>query len=178
MLGSALQSWWIVCCEKSDSVPQKPSVTCASGSWTCQYWIRETLTEIRRKYWIPRLRSLTRQLLFRRKLEGTSFRSPPPPPLPVFKLKEDTQPLLTALILLVQFTFEGVSWICLFSCYVTRAVHLEPTPDQSSETIIKKFSARRGLPTKFISAWQWKNIQGCFKVPEVCFQRWQGQGIS
>ena len=45
-------------------------------------------------------------------------------------------------------------WICLFTCYVTRAVHLEVVADQSTETFLrclKKFSARRGLPAKFIS---------------------------
>jgi hypothetical protein len=52
---------------------------------------------------------------------------------------------------------DGVSqkaWICLFTCYVTRAIHLEATPDQSTETFLrclKRFAARRGLPTKFIS---------------------------
>ena len=37
---------------------------------------------------------------------------------------------------------------------MTRAVHLEATPDQSTETFLrclKRFSARRGLPSKFIS---------------------------
>ena len=126
--------------------------------------IRETMTEIRRKYWIPRVRSLTRQLIHQcvvcRKLEGTSFKPPPPPPLPTFRVKEDPA-----------FTYTGVdfagpiyvrgsddvsqkAWICLFTCYVTRAVHLEATSDQSTETFLrclKRFSARRGLPTKFIS---------------------------
>ncbi len=97
-------------------------------------WIRETLTEIRRKYWIPQLRSLTRQLLFRRKLEGTFADHHHLHHFLCLSWRK-TQPLLIpALILLVQFTFKGVSqkaWICLFSCYVMRAVHLEATPDDS-----------------------------------------------
>ena len=45
-------------------------------------------------------------------------------------------------------------WISLFTCYVTRAVHLDVVPDQSTQSFIrclKRFSARRGLPAKFIS---------------------------
>ena len=45
-------------------------------------------------------------------------------------------------------------WICLFTCFVTRAVHLDAVPDQSTQTFIrclKRFTARRGLPHKFIS---------------------------
>ncbi len=130
----------------------------------CHDGIRQTLTEVRRKYWIPRVRSLTRQVIYHcvicRKFEGTSFKPPPPPPLPVFRVKDDPA-----------FTYTGVdfagpiyvrgsdgasqkSWIYLFTCYVTRAVHLDATPNQSTDTFLrclKRFSARRGLPSKFIS---------------------------
>ena len=54
---------------------------------------KETLTEVRRKYWIPRVRSLTRQLIHHcflcKKFEGTPFKTPPPPPLPTCRVKED-----------------------------------------------------------------------------------------
>ena len=45
-------------------------------------------------------------------------------------------------------------WIVLFTCYVTRAVHLDVVPDMSTSAFIrcmKRFSARRGVPTRFIS---------------------------
>lgn len=45
-------------------------------------------------------------------------------------------------------------WIALFTCYVTRAVHLEVVPDQSTPAFVrclKRFAARRGLPRRFIS---------------------------
>ena len=126
--------------------------------------IRETLTEVRRKYWIPRVRSLTKQLIHQcvscRKLEGTSFKPPPPPPLPTFRVKEDPAFSYTGVDFAGPIHVHGSddvsqkAWICLFTCYVTRAVHLEATPDQTTETFLrclKKFSARRGLPTKFIS---------------------------
>ena len=122
--------------------------------------VKETLTKIRRKYWIPRIRSLARQFIHRcvlcRRLEGPPFKPPPPPPLPTFRVKE-----------VPAFTYTGVDfagplqvrsydkvWICLFTCYVTRAVHLDVVPDQATETFLRclrRFAARRGLPAKFIS---------------------------
>ena len=42
----------------------------------------------------------------------------------------------------------------LFTCYITRAVHLDAVPDQSTPAFIrclKRFVARRGLPRRFIS---------------------------
>ena len=48
----------------------------------------------------------------------------------------------------------GKAWICLFTCLVTRALHLEVVLNMSTETFIrclKRFAARRGLPQRFIS---------------------------
>lgn len=45
-------------------------------------------------------------------------------------------------------------WIALFTCYVTRAVHLETVSNQTTIAFInclKRFTARRGLPKRFIS---------------------------
>ena len=45
-------------------------------------------------------------------------------------------------------------WICLFTCCVTRAIHLELVLDMSTTTFIrcvKRFAARRGLPRSFLS---------------------------
>ena len=45
-------------------------------------------------------------------------------------------------------------WICLFTCCVTRAVHLEIVPDLSADSFLrcfKRFTARRGIPHKMIS---------------------------
>lgn len=44
-------------------------------------------------------------------------------------------------------------WICLFTCYVTRATHLEPVLDLPTATFIhclEKFTARRGLPKRIV----------------------------
>ena len=50
-------------------------------------------------------------------------------------------------------SFSKKVWIALFTCYVTRAVHLEVVPDQSTPAFVrclKRFAARRGLPRLFI----------------------------
>ena len=125
--------------------------------------IKETLTEIRQTFWIPRVRSLTRQLIYQcvlfRKLEGLSFKPLPPPPLPTFRVREGPAFIYTGVDFAGPLHVRGYEtstqvWICLFTCYVTRAVHLDVVADQSTETFLrclKRFSARRGLPAKFIS---------------------------
>ena len=54
--------------------------------------VKETLTEVRRKFWIVRGRSLTKAILFRcvvsKRYEGAPLSGPPAPPLPEFRVKE------------------------------------------------------------------------------------------
>ena len=106
---------------------------------------------------------LTRQVLHKcvicRRHEGRPFPNPPPPPLPSFRVK-----------MAPPFSFVGVdfagplftksehssqkTWICLFTCCVTRAVHLDLVPNLTTPTFIlclKRFIARRGLPRKIVS---------------------------
>ena len=145
--------------------------------------VKETLTETRRRFWIPKGRSLTRCIVHRcilcRRFEGVPFQGPPPPPLPDFRVKEDPA-----------FTYTGVdfagplsirvpgtsttskAWVCLFTCFVTRAVHLDAVSDQSTQTFIrclKRFAARRGLPRKFISD-NGKTFKAADKYIKVVFK--------
>lgn len=50
--------------------------------------VKETLTDVRRRFWVVKGRSLVRAIIHRcipcRRFEGASFATPPPPPLPVF----------------------------------------------------------------------------------------------
>ena len=131
----------------------------------CHNGVKETLTELRSRFWVVRGRSLTRAVVHRctvcKRFEGEPFKGPPPPPLPGFRIKEDPA-----------FSYTGVdfagplfvrdanpagsakAWICLFTCLVTRAVHLDIVCEQSTNTFVlclKRFAARRGLPRKFLS---------------------------
>jgi len=45
-------------------------------------------------------------------------------------------------------------WICLYTCCVTRAVHLNIVPGLTAEAFLRsfhRFTARRGLPLKIVS---------------------------
>ena len=119
-----------------------------------------------------------RQTLFHcsvcRRFGALSYSAPPPPPLPPFRVQEEPP-----------FTFSGVDfagplyvksstpckaedkvWICLFTCCVVRAVHLEVVVNLSVPTFIrclKRFISRRGLPRRIVSD-NGKTFKGAAKV--------------
>ncbi|XP_070571330.1 uncharacterized protein [Ptychodera flava] len=48
----------------------------------------------------------------------------------------------------------GTAYVCLFTCAVTRAIHLQVVPDMSTKTFMhafRRFAARRSLPTRMLS---------------------------
>ena len=96
-----------------------------------------------------------------RRAEGRFYDVPGPPPLPVFRVAEEPA-----------FTFTGVDfagplyvksskcdlggkvWVCVHTCCVTRAIHLDILSNMSLEFFIrsfKRFVARRGLPRRVVS---------------------------
>ena len=127
--------------------------------------VKETLTETRRKFWIPKGRSLVRYLIHHcvlcRTFEGAPFKGPPPPPLPVFRVKEDPAFSYSGVDFAVPLTIRADNathsnkvWICLFTCLVTWAVHLDVVTNMSTHSFLrclKRFVPRRGLPRKFVS---------------------------
>ena len=126
--------------------------------------VKETLTELRSKYWIIQGRNFIKSLIHQcrvcRRHEGKSYRAPPPPPLPAFRVEEAPPFSYTGVDfagpLYVSSDSSGVKkvWICLYTCCVVRAVHLELVFDMSTPTFIrcfKRFVARRGLPSKILS---------------------------
>jgi hypothetical protein len=127
--------------------------------------VKETLTEIRAKYWIIGGRSLVQSIIHKcvicRRFEGRPLTAPPAPPLPSFRVNEAPPFAYTAIDfagpMYLKCRGESSSnkvWICLFTYCVTRAIHLELVPDMTTTTFVrclKRFSARRGLPRKIIS---------------------------
>mgnify|MGYP002803939534 CR=1 FL=1 len=120
--------------------------------------VKSTLTEIRSKYWIVRRRRFVRKLIHRcaicRRIEENGYIPPDPPALPAFRTTKDHP-----------FTFTGVdfaeplyvkqsnkmekTYLVLYTCAVSRAVHLDLVNDMSTEAFIrslKRFTARRGIP--------------------------------
>ena len=127
--------------------------------------VKETLTEVRSKYWIVGGRSLVKSFIHKcitcRRFDGMPLHATPAPPLPEFRVNEappfsnSAVDFAGPLYVRSQRVSEGNKiWICLFTCCVTRAVHLELVLDLSAVTFIrclKRFAARRGLPRRIVS---------------------------
>ena len=95
-----------------------------------------------------------------RRFEGKSYHAPPPPPLPNYRVQEAPPFTITGVDfagpLYVRSPDGGQKkvWICLYTCCVVRAVHLDPAPNMCAPTFLrsfKRFAARRGLPSRVIS---------------------------
>ena len=85
---------------------------------------------------------------------------PPPPLLPAFRVQEappftNTGVDFAGLLYITNLgKVQSKAWIVLYTCCVTRAIHLELVSDMSAHTFIrsfKRFSSRRGLPALMIS---------------------------
>lgn len=125
--------------------------------------IAQTLSLVRQRYWIPQGRSTVRKILKACKIcqkhEGGPYKMPLMPPLPTERVS-----------VAAPFTNTGIDyfgplyiktkgdtqkvWVCLYTCLVTRAVHLELMQDMSAYQFLlgfRRFIARHGKPNKVIS---------------------------
>ena len=151
--------------------------------------VSQCLSQIRYKYWIPQGRATVRSVLkgciVCRRHEGGSYRMPTMAPLPGTRVTEAiafTRTGLDYLGPMIIKTPEGQMklWVCLFTCMVTRAIHLELLQDMSAEEFLfgfRRFISQRGSPIEIISdnALQfktasqtldllWKNVITCDDV--------------
>ena len=94
-----------------------------------------------------------------RKICGTAYNPPDPPPLPKARLQE-TRPFeitgvdFTGALCVKQSGIESKAYICLFTCATTRAIHLEVVTDLTVPTFIlafRRFAARKSLPKLMMS---------------------------
>ena len=128
--------------------------------------VKETLAELRSKFWIPKGRQLVRYILNRcvkcKKLHGVPFKPVKHASLPQNRVSQ------TAAFTHVGVDFAGPlfvksndtqkqmkkTYICLFTCSTSRALHLELVHDLSTEAFIRclrRFIARRGTPVSITS---------------------------
>ena len=119
--------------------------------------VRETLAELRSLYWVIRGRQIVKKLLRScvtcRRHEGTPCQGVPPPPLPAFRVNRSRPFQVTGVDFAgpLYVKTSGASsttkvWMVLYTCYVTRAVHLDLVPDMTAETFLRslrRFVARR-----------------------------------
>ena len=150
--------------------------------------IRDTLTEVRSQYWIIGGRSLIKKLLHKckacRVIQSRHLQAPPPP-LPSFRVQENPPFVNTGVDyagpLFVKEKEKDACkqkvWISLFTCCVTRAVHLELVNDLTSHAFIrcfKRFTARRGVPALVVSD-NGTTFKGASKTLQKIIQRTEVQ---
>ena len=130
--------------------------------------VKDTLTELRSRFWIPQGRSFVRQFISRcvvcRRYASSCYKAPPPPPLPDYRVRESSPftaigvdyagPLVikhhahtpyhithtqNQRVQNAHTTHSGKAWVCLFTCCTSRAVHSELVTDLSPLSFIRCF---------------------------------------
>lgn len=125
--------------------------------------INDTLTLVRERYWVLRGRRATKEIVKScvtcRRIEGHPYTSSPAAELPSERVSEDPPfshsgiDFAGPLYISSNGTAEK-TYICLFTCAATRAVHLELVRDMGVESFLlcfRRFASRRGLPATLIT---------------------------
>ena len=125
--------------------------------------IRDTLTAVRETHWIVKGRAAVKKVLRRcvtcKRYEGKPMTMPHSPQLPQDRVSSQAPFSMTGVDfagpLYVQVAGQSVkTYVCLFTCGSTRALHLELTQDLTAESFLlafRRFTGRRGLPLKIMS---------------------------
>ena len=125
--------------------------------------VSHTLAQVRSEYWILKGRASVKEVLKGcrtcRKWEGGPYKMPSMPPLPSQRVTQSHPFTHTGLDYFGPLYIRDNSgsrkvWVCLFTCLVVRAVHLELIRDMTSEQFLlcmRRFIARHGTPHSFIS---------------------------
>lgn len=126
--------------------------------------VRETLAELRSKFWVPKGRQCVKKVLNKcvvcKKLEGKAYGAPCSAALPEFRVTEAPPFSKVGVDFAGPFYVKSQTasmtkvYIALFSCCVTRALHLELVKDLSAEAFtraLRRFAARRGTPVLIVS---------------------------
>ena len=110
--------------------------------------IRETLNLLRQKYWIPRARELVKSIVRKcitcRKLEGLPYSTVFCPDFPRMSVNDQPPFANTGLDFAGPLTVaskgnndgEKKFYVCLFTCMLTRAVHLELVESLNVESFL------------------------------------------
>ena len=134
----------------------------------CHLGVSSTVAEIRRSFYVPHLRRHVRKVVGRcnecRRLQSRAFKTEEAP-LPSFRIRPSIVFRSTGIDhfgpLNLKDEKQKKAYVLLFSCAVTRAVHLELVPDTTAKETylaIQRFIDRRGQCKFFIS-----DNASCFK---------------
>uniref|UniRef100_A0A0K8WD06 Pro-Pol polyprotein n=1 Tax=Bactrocera latifrons TaxID=174628 RepID=A0A0K8WD06_BACLA len=129
----------------------------------CHQNTEATIGDIRRNYWVPRLRSVLRNVIASCNVYRLNKATPSAPwmgPLPSDRLTPYVRPFsytgldyFGPVTLTVRRSTEK-RWVALFTCLTVRAVHLELAHDLSTDSCIialRNFVNRRGAPKRIRS---------------------------
>ena len=124
----------------------------------------DVLAHLRGRWWIPRgrlvVKSIIKKCITCKKVSGRPYTPPAMPPLPGGRVIQAKPFSVCGLdytgAISIKNDGSGVNkaYICLFTCIVTRAVHLEVVYSLSEEDFIRaltKFSSRRSYPSVMYS---------------------------
>ncbi|XP_063411653.1 uncharacterized protein LOC134694568 [Mytilus trossulus] len=118
---------------------------------------------MRQTYWIPQGRSEVKRVLRKcticKRGEGGPYKMPLMPPLPKKRVNESAPFTYTGVdyfgpIFVKSDTGSKKVWVCLYTCLVVRAIHMELMQDMSAEEILlgfRRFIARWGNPKQIMS---------------------------
>jgi transposase InsO family protein len=126
--------------------------------------VNDTMAFVRQRFWVPRLRQLTRSLINRcvicRFVDGRSYSKLPSPPYPSFRINA-SEPFSNVgvdfagpLFVMGEGRRTKKAYILLFTCMWTRAIHLELVSDLSASSCVsglRRLFGRRGVPQTILS---------------------------
>ena len=107
--------------------------------------VSQCLSQVRHKYWVlhgrAAVKSSIQSCLVCRRHEGGPYKLPSMPPLPGKRIREATPFSRTGLDYLGPFYIRTKDetqkvWVCLFTCLVVRAVHLDLILDMTTEEFL------------------------------------------
>ena len=123
-----------------------------------------TMTKVRSRYWIPKLRKLVKKVRRNchgcKRFQAMAYAAPPPGRLPITRT-EGVNPFQVIgvdyagpLRYRISRQREGKAYVLLYACSLTRGVYLDLLPSLETEeclTSLKKFIGRRGRPERIYS---------------------------
>ena len=125
---------------------------------------RATLAELRSKFWVTKGRQCVKRVIRNcficKKLEGKAFNSPPTAMLPDFRVTESPPFSKVGVDFAGPLYYKdnkgemSKCYIALFTCCVTRAVHLELVENLLTSTFVnclRRVCSRRGTPSVMVS---------------------------
>ena len=149
-------------------LPSKHRVTTliveAAHKYCMHFGVGYVTSYLRTKYWIPKIRQVVKKVQYKcvtcKRLQGSKYAQAPEPPLPDVRVQQVAPFQVTGIDYTGAINVKGVNkeeekaYILLFTCTVTRGIHLEVVQDMSCDTFIhafRRFCSRRGFPQMLLS---------------------------